>query len=68
MPAVLKLRLWLWRGEAGVERVVQAFDPLIAEADIAAQIPAAEVLDRRRRVCRRRHDGHVGGERHRRQQ
>jgi len=38
---------------AGIEHVVQALDMLIAESDIAAQIPAAEILDRGRRVILR---------------
>ena len=51
MPAVLKLSCSDRRGDGGVERVVQPIDALIAEADIAAQIPAAEILDHRRRIC-----------------
>ena len=48
MPAVLKLLCLHRRGGAdGVEHVVQAVDALIAEADVAAQIPAAEILDHR---------------------
>jgi hypothetical protein len=45
----------------GVENVLHF---LIAESDIAPQIPSAEILDRRRRIHRRRrHDGgHVGCE------
>ncbi len=47
MPAVLKL--WVCTDEVRlrVERVVQTIDALIAEADVAAQIPAAEILDHR---------------------
>ena len=35
------------RGQGCVERVVQPVDALIAESDIAAQIPAAEIFDHR---------------------
>jgi hypothetical protein len=56
------------RREAEVVGVVQAIDTLIAEADVAAQIPAAEILDRRRVNHRRRRDRHVGGKCHRRHQ
>jgi len=53
----------------GVEHVVQTLHALIAEADVASQIPAAEFLDRGRCVHgRRRRDGHVGCKRPRRQQ
>ena len=60
MPAVLKLQVLNRRRVGGVERVVQTIDALIAEADVAAQIPAAEILDHRgahtgaaRSPCRR---------------
>ena len=52
------------RGGRSVEHVVEAVDPLIAESDIAAQIPSAEILDWRRCIHRGRHDGHVRGKRH----
>ena len=52
------------RRVVAVEQVVQAIDALITEADVAAQIPAAEVFDHRgRRVYWRRHNRHVGGKR-----
>ena len=38
----------LRRGSGSRQRVVQPIDALIGKADIAAQIPAAEILDRRR--------------------
>ena len=47
MPAVLKLLVCTDEVSVGVERVVQPIDALIAEADVAAQIPAAEILDHR---------------------
>src|SRR6266704_4312678 len=56
------------RSIGGVERVIQPLDALIAESDIAPQIPPAEILDRRRDIYWRRRDGHVRSERHRRQQ
>src|SRR5207244_8387855 len=38
----------LRRGQVvGIERVVEAIDALVGEADIAAQIPAADILDSR---------------------
>ena len=58
----------LIRQAAGVNNV-EVIHTLIAEPDIAAQIPTAEVLRRRRVILRRRHDrGHVRGKRRRRQQ
>ena len=49
--------------EAGIETI----DALIAEADVAAQIPAAEFLDHGVRIGRRR-NRHVGSKRRLRQQ
>ena len=45
MPAVLKPRFWTDEVLLASSSVVETIDPLIAEADIAAQIPAAEILD-----------------------
>ena len=62
MPAVLKLFFCTDEVSVAVERVVQTIDALIAEADVAAQIPAAEILDHRGRI-RGRRNGHVGSKR-----
>ena len=67
MPAVLKLFVCTDEVSVAVERVVQTIDALIAEADVAAQIPAAEIFDHRGRIGRRR-NGHVGSKRRLRQQ
>src|SRR5258705_11185826 len=46
----IKSQVLARRSVGGVERVIEPVDPLIAESDIAAQIPSAEILDRRRYV------------------
>ena len=63
MPAVLKLLVCTDDVIVAVERVVQTIDALIAEADIAAQIPAAEIFDHRAARTRRRRNRHVGSKR-----
>ena len=68
MPAVLKPRFWTDEVLVASSDVVEALNPLVAESDIAAQIPAAEIFDRRGRVHRRGRNRHVRGKRHRRQQ
>src|SRR5205814_3681866 len=52
----------------GITGIVELLEVLVGHADVAAQIPAAEFLDRGRRVHRRRRDGEVCGKRRRRQQ
>ena len=48
--------------------LIDALEILVGHTDVAAQVPSAEIFDRRRIILLRLHDGHVRGKRHRRQQ